>query len=98
MDYKQQKEIDLEQSAKEMVKRLETITVTLKAKAGENGKLFGSITSKDVADALDKQAKISLDKRKIDLLDGIKNLGEHTVKASLFPNISGEFKVLVEEE
>jgi len=84
-----------EQTAKDMAKRLETITVTLKAKAGENGKLFGSITSKDVTDALDKQAKISLDKRKVDLLDGIKTLGEHTVKASLFPNVSGEFKVEV---
>ena len=87
-----------EQSAKEMVKNLATITVMLKAKAGENGKLFGSITSKDVADALDKQAKISIDRRKLDIGDGIKTIGEHTVKASLFPNISGEFKVAVTEE
>ena len=84
-----------EEKANAIAKRMESITVTVKAKAGENGKLFGSITSKDVADSLKKEAKIDLDKRKIDLADGIKTLGEHTVKASLYPNIFGEFKVNV---
>ena len=87
-----------EEKANAIAERMKTVTVIVKAKAGDNGKLFGSITSKDVADALEKQAKIKLDKRKIDLLDGIKTLGEHTVKASLYPNIFGEFKVNVVNE
>ena len=84
--------------AKELAAQLQEITVTIKAKAGSNGKLFGSITSKDVADELKKQGKIEMDKRKLDIGDGIKTLGEHTVKASLYPNIFGEFRVSVVEE
>jgi len=84
--------------AKGIAEKMETITVTIKAKAGANGKLFGSITSKDVADELKKQGKIEIDKRKLDIGDGIKTLGEHTIKASLYPNIFGEFKVSVIEE
>jgi len=87
-----------EEKARAVAARMETITVIIKAKAGTAGRLFGSITSKDVADELKSQAKIDLDKRKIDIGDGIKTLGEHTAKASLYPNIFGEFKVSVVEE
>ena len=87
-----------EAKAKEIAAQMETITITIKSKAGSAGKLFGSITSKDVADALAKGTKISLDKRKLDLLDGIKTLGEHTVKASLYTGVVGEFKVNVISE
>jgi len=87
-----------EAAAKETAAKLQEITVTIATKAGSAGRLFGSITNKDVADALKKQAKIDLDKRKIDLVDGIKTLGEHTVKVSLYPGVSGEFKVSVVEE
>ena len=84
--------------AKDIAEQMKEITVTVKAKAGAGGRLFGSITNKDVADALKKDAKLEIDKRKIDLQDGIKNLGEHTVKVSLYPNITGEFTVNVISE
>jgi len=84
-----------EEAARAVAKRMDTISVTVKAKAGENGKLFGSITSKDVADALKRDAKVDLDKRKIDIGEGIKTLGEHVAKASLYPGVTGEFKINV---
>ena len=87
-----------EDKAKSTAAQMKTITVTVKAKAGENGKLFGSITSKDVAEELLKQTKIEIDKRKIDIGDGIKTLGEHTVKVNLFSSVLGEFVVKVVEE
>ena len=91
----ERKNVANEGIAKSLAEELKTVTVTVKAKAGDNGKLFGSITSKDVSDELKKQAKIELDKRKLDIGDGIKTLGEHTVKASLYPNVTGEFTVNV---
>ncbi len=61
---KNKKSKELEE-AKELCKKLETITVEFKVKAGENGKLFGSITSKDVSDELQKKYKIKIDKKKL---------------------------------
>ena len=94
----ERKNIANEGIAKDIAEKLKAVTVIIKAKAGSAGKLFGSITSKDVADELKKQGKIEIDKRKLDIGDGIKTLGEHTVKASLYPNIFGEFVVKVVEE
>jgi len=94
----ERKNIANEGIAKDIAEQMKSVTVVVKAKAGDNGKLFGSITSKDVADELMKQAKIEIDKRKLDIGDGIKTIGEHTVKASLYPNVFGEFKVKVIEE
>jgi large subunit ribosomal protein L9 len=87
-----------ELKANNMKDQLKTVTVNLKAKAGADGRLFGSITTKDIAEGLEKQHKINVDKRKIDLPGGIKNLGETEVKISLYPGISGTFKVNVTEE
>jgi len=87
-----------ELKANNMKDQLKDITVNLKAKAGADGKLFGSITTKDIAEGLEKQHKIKVDKRKIDLPGGIKTLGETEVKISLYPGISGTFKVNVTEE
>ncbi len=82
-----------------IAERLKEITVQLSAKAGAGGKLFGSITSKDVAEALKKQYNIEVDRRKIELADGgIKTLGVFSVKVNLYPQIKGEFKVNVSEE
>lgn len=78
--------------------RLKEITVNISAKAGAGGKLFGSVTSKDVAEALKSQFNIDIDKRKIELADGgIKTLGVTTVKVNLYPKIKGEFKVNITE-
>ncbi|MBR6503918.1 MAG: 50S ribosomal protein L9 [Firmicutes bacterium] len=83
-------------SAEILKERLTQIRVTVKAKAGENGKVFGSITSKDISDALKDQFGIEIDKKKIVVNDPIKMLGEYTVGAKLYQEVSGEVKVLVE--
>ena len=84
-----------ELKASNIAERMKDMTVKLTAKAGANGKLFGSITSKDVAEALKEQYNITVDKRKINLPDGIKNCGVTDVKVSLYTGISGTFKVEV---
>ena len=86
-----------EQKAKNIADRLSEIKVSLSAKAGKEGKLFGSITSKDIAEALEKQFNIKVDKRKIDLPDGINTCGIREVKVTLYPKVVGTFKVEVTE-
>lgn len=94
-EYKRNQE---ELKAINIAERLKEVKVSLKAKAGKEGKLFGSITSKDVADALKAQFNITVDKRKIDLPDGIKTCGIREVNVTLYPKIVGTFKVEVTEE
>ena len=87
-----------EQKARNIADRLKEIKVSIKAKAGKEGKLFGSVTSKDVAEALKAQYNITVDKRKIDLPDGIKTCGIRDVKVTLYTGITGTFKVDVTEQ
>ena len=83
---------------KEIAKKLEKIELTIKAKAGENGKIFGGITSKEVSEELKKQHKYDIDKKKIVLKETIKNLGRFSaeikfgdgVNAKLTLNITAE--------
>ncbi len=93
-EYRKQKEIE---EANEIAEKMKDMTVTLKAKAGENGKLFGSITSKDVAEALKMQHHIKLDKKKFVMPDGIKTLGTSTVSVKLYSGITGSLTVTVEK-
>jgi len=71
--------------------------VTIPAKAGENDQLFGSVTGKDIADALEKQ-NFNIDRRKIQLEDAIKQLGEHKVPVRLHRNVTTEITVQVVKE
>lgn len=87
-----------EEKARNIAERMKEITVKMSAKAGSGGKLFGSITSKDVAEALKAQFKIDIDKRKIELKDGIKTCGTTEVPVKLYTGISGSFKVEVTEQ
>ena len=87
-----------EEKAKNIADRMKEFTVKLTAKSGKEGKLFGSITSKDVAQALKVQYNIEVDKRKIDLPDGIKTCGTRDVNVSLYHGVTGTFKVQVTEE
>lgn len=84
-----------EEQARALSEKLKTISVKITAKCGENGKLFGSITSKDLSDELKKQHNISIDKRKFVLHDGIKSIGEFNVDIKLYPQIQGVLKVIV---
>ena len=81
-------------SALEMKKSLEEETVNVKTKAGENGKVFGSVTSKDIADAL-KELGYEIDKKKIQLDAPIKTTGITEVTIKLFTEVAGKVKVNV---
>lgn len=82
-------------AAKETAEKIGNVTVVLTAKAGENGKLFGSITSKDVAEGLTMQHHIKIDKKKFVLPDGIKTLGIQTIDIKIHPGVVGKLKVQV---
>ncbi len=77
---------------------LEGNKVIIKAKAGAGDKLFGKVTSQDVADAIKMQLHYVVDKKKIVLPDGIKTIGEKTVEVKLFPEISAKVTVSIDKE
>ena len=81
-------------AAKETAGNLEGKKVTIKSKAGDNGKLFGKITNQNVAEAVKYQLHIVVDKRKVVLPDGIKTTGSHEVEIKVYPEISA--KIVVE--
>lgn len=72
--------------------------VTIKAKTGENGKLFGSITSKDIAEAIAKTFKVEIDKRKIELKEPIKTLGSQEIEIKLHPEVAAKITLAVVAE
>ena len=78
-------------------KQLRELTLVVKAKGGGAGRLFGAVTTTEIADALKKNAGITIDKRKLVLADNIKNVGTYTVKAKLGYEIVGQFTVKIEE-
>ena len=83
------------QAAQELAEKINATEVVIKTKAGENGKIFGSITSKDIADTLKEQKKITVDKKKIQLDNPIKGIGEMTVNIKLYPEVTAKLKVSV---
>jgi large subunit ribosomal protein L9 len=87
---------EMEQAeAQILVKKLEGCKITFKVKTGEGGRLFGSITAKDVADQIKKEHGLELDKRKLAIDDSIKNIGDYLVKIHLYKGISTEITVKV---
>ena len=80
-------------AAVELGKKVEATNVTLQVRCGQNGKVFGSITNKEIAEALEKQG-ISIDKKKIDA-ETIKATGEYTVKVNLHPTVKVKLKVTI---
>ncbi len=82
-------------AAEKLAEKLEKITLRIETKGGETGKLFGSITSKDISEALEEQENIRIDKKKIDLSGPIKQAGDVAVTVKLFTDISAELKVSV---
>ena len=91
------KQESLEYKKKVELEEANAIKVVIKAKAGENGKLFGSVTSKDVAEALTSQHHIKLDKKKFVMPDGIKTLGTTTVDVKIYTGVVGKLNVVVEQ-
>lgn len=99
-----QKQIQKENEAIEKAKaedvalKLSKGNIVIKTKAGEGGRLFGSITNKDIAEAIEEQLDIKIDRRKIVLENPIKELGIVNVEAKLYPEVTGKFVVEVKEE
>jgi large subunit ribosomal protein L9 len=87
---KKDKELD---NAKDLAAKLNETVVTIKTKAGENGKLFGSITSMDIADNIKQNVGIDIDKKKINMPEAIKNLGEYEVEVRLYTGVNALVKV-----
>ena len=85
------------QDAKDLAKKLEGIKITVKMKAGENGKAFGSVSSKEIAEAAKAQHALELDKKKIQLDEPIRTFGMHEVPIRLHPEVTGTLYVLVQE-
>ena len=83
--------------AQEYAAKLSGIQVTIRAKAGANGKLFGAVTSQEISDALKEQFGMEIEKNKIVQAEPIKSYGSYTVKAKLGYEISGNISVLVVE-
>ena len=84
-------------NAQELSKELEVVEVVVKLKAGEGGRAFGSVSSKEIAEALKEQHGMDVDKKKIQLSEPIKNLGDHEVTLKLHPKVSTTLKVKVEK-
>lgn len=83
------------EEARLLSSQLGKIEIKVKAKAGEGGKLFGAVTTKDIADAAKVQHGIELDRRKMEITDPIKNLGPASVVMKIHPEVTAEIKVQV---
>lgn len=93
-----QKKAEDKAAAQELAAKLEKSQITIKTKAGEGGKLFGSITSKDIADEAKKQLGITIDKKKIQLNNPIKSMGRFEVDIKLYTEVTGKLVVEVTEQ
>jgi len=99
-----QKKLEAKNAAAELAEaqalkeKVEALTVELKAKSGDGGRLFGSVSTKQIADALQKVHGIKIDKRKMTLPDGIRSLGFTNVPVKLHHEVSATLKVHVTEE
>ena len=93
--YKKNQELE---NAKSIANKLNETTLKIKAKVGENGKLFGGITSKEISEHLKKDFNIEVDKKKIVLNENIKQIGTTLVQVKLYEGVVAKLKVMVEEQ
>ena len=93
-----EKKAEEKAAAQELAEKINNASITITTKAGEGGRIFGSITSKDIADGLADQQKIAIDKKKIQLDNPIKQTGELTVDIKLYPEVMAKLKATVTAE
>ena len=86
------------EEAERIAEKLSKLSLKIKVKAGTNGKIFGGVSSKEIAENLEKQYQIKVDKKKIDLKDAIKTLGTFSVNIKLFEGVIAKVKVDVISE
>jgi len=92
----EQKRKDKEkEEALSLASKLNSLVVIVSSKTGEGGRLFGSITNKEIAEALQKQHGLTVDKRRLELKEPIKALGDYTIQAKLHPEVSAKVQVRV---
>ena len=85
-------------AARETAEKLAGLVIKIFATSGADGRFYGSVTSKEIAEELEKQHSISIDKRKIVLSDPIKAFGSYTLDVKLYPEISGKLNVIVTQK
>lgn len=88
----------LKAEAEELASKLDQARITVKAKAGTEGRLYGAVTAKEIADAVKSQTGLVVDKRKIDLAEPIKHLGEFEIRAKVHPEVTATLHVTVVAE
>lgn len=81
------------EEAKKIANNMEKIVIKIQVKAGKNGKIFGGVSAKEIAESLENQQKIKVDKKKIELKEPIKTLGTHIVEIKLYDGVIGKLKV-----
>ena len=77
----------------EVANKLKELVLTIKVKAGENGKIFGGVTSKEISENLKEQYKIEIDKKKIEVKETIKNIGRFTINIKLYEGVNAKLTV-----
>jgi len=92
---KKRREAEEKKAALELAAKLESLLVKINISSGNDGRLYGSVTSKDIAEALAAQHNITVDKRKLQLDDSIKAYGTYAVEVKLYPGVVGKINVLV---
>ncbi len=91
-----QRKKDIEkEEAIEVANKMKELLLKVEVKSGENGKIFGGVTAKEIAENLQKQYQITIDKKKINLKETIKNLGTYTVEIKLYEGVIGKLKIQV---
>lgn len=84
--------------AQELGKKIDDSSISVAIKVGEGGKSFGSVSSKEIAEEVKTQLSIDVDKKKVQLKEPIKNIGEYDVKIKLHPQVTATLKVKVQEK
>lgn len=84
-------------AAKDLAVKIESGKISLSIKFGEGGRSFGSVSTKEIAIAVKEQMNLEIDKKKVQLKDAIKTVGEHTVPVKLHPKVTAQLKVVITE-
>lgn len=96
-DSKQYKIEEEKKAANAIKEKLSGITLKIKSASGADGRLYGAVTAKDIAEALEKDFSVSVDKRKLSLPDPIKAHGTYSISVKLYTDITGSFTLVVHE-
>ncbi len=86
------------ENAEALKMKLHGKKIEIKVKAGAGDKLFGAVTVKEIADILQKEFRVSIDKKKIDVGEPIKHLGQYNIKLKIYPSVQAEVKLIVAPE